>query len=129
METVLTYAPLLSLLSAFGFVAYLIVVFITKLVKHRNVAVAIKETATVACKTVEVVDNNTIFLELREMCKEGIYSVEQIYKSYNGKAGVFKLDSLLKDLKVACMEANVVFDRSYWIDYINKEVAKMKEVK
>lgn len=125
MELIITYAPLAS----FGvFVFYLGGLFIYKLFKHKSVKKAVVETIEVVEKVKEVADDPTI-LKLREMCKEGIYTVETMYRSYNGKAGAFKLDSLLKDMQVACMKVNVDFDKEYWMKYIQDEVNKMKGVK
>ena len=125
MQIILTYAPLISL----GFVvAYLGVVFVCKLIKHKSVKKAVVETIRSAEKIKEVTDS-AVILKLREFCKDGIYAVEEMYRTYVGKAGSFKLDSLLKDMQVACIKEGVEFDKDYWINYIKEEVAKMKGVK
>lgn len=36
--------------------------------------------------------------------------------------GVEKLKSVLTATKILCKDANVIFDKSYWTDYINKAV-------
>lgn len=125
MELILTYAPLISTAL---FIVYLGVVFALKLIKYKSLKKAIIETANEVEKMQDVSTNEKI-LKLREYCKEGIYVVEEIFRSYNGKAGAFKLDSLLKDMQVACMKEGIEFIRDYWVEYITNEVKKMKGVK
>lgn len=72
------------------------------------------------------------YLELRELARNAIYEKEKLFKnaSLNGtKTGVFKLDSVLSTIESACLRVNVAFDKEYWTNYVNTEVANMKGVK
>lgn len=114
-------------ITACAFVCYLIY-FIYRLIKRKSLSKALMDTADFAEELNNTV-NSEKFLKLREKCKDFIYSVEKLYSSYAGKAGVFKLDSVLKDMQVACMQEQVEFDKDYWTTYINEEVKYMKGVK
>lgn len=125
MNYIISYAPVVSLAVFF---VYLCGVFIAKLFKHRSIKKAIVATKEEAEKMRDIV-NSEVMLKLREKCKDGIYAVEKMYSTYNSKAGAFKLDSLLKDMQVECIKANVEYDKEYWSKFITEEVAKMKGVK
>lgn len=125
MANIMSFAPLASLVL---FVVYLSGVFIAKLIKHKSIKKAIEETKKEA-EEIRDIANSEAMLMLREKCKDGIYAVEKMYSTYNSKAGAFKLDSLLKDMQVECIKANVEYDKEYWTKFITEEVTKMKGVK
>lgn len=116
----------------FGYMAFFIVAFISffifKLFKHKSLKKALKDTEEFASDLYSAV-NIEKFLKLKDKCKNFIYNAEKLYSAYAGKAGVFKLDSVLKDIQIACMQENVDYNEEEWKKFISEEVSKMKEVK
>lgn len=125
MTELIQYAPLASL-AIVG--VYVIALFISNIVKHRSIKKALVETANATNNIASLAMKEKV-LRLREFAKNCIYSAEKLYSTFNGKAGSFKMDSLLKDIQIECMRENVEYNKEYWVKYINDEVAKMKEVK
>lgn len=116
----------------FGYISIVVIVFISyfiyKLIKHKSLKKALKDTEEFANDLYSAV-NSEKFLKLKDKCKNFIYNAEKLYSSYTGKAGVFKLDSVLKDIQIACMQENVEYNEEEWKKFISDEVSKMKEVK
>lgn len=102
-----------------------IVYFIYTAIKKKSISKALKDTAEFA-EDLHTAANSEKVLKLREKCKDFIYKAEDLFASYPGKAGVFKLDSVLKNIQIACMKENVAYNEEYWENYISEEVAKMK---
>lgn len=125
MNELILYAPVASI----GIVVLsLIGVFATKLIKHKSVKKALVETVNVTHEYATLIMKEKV-LRLREFAKNNIYSAESLFSTFNGKAGCFKMDSLLKDIQIECMRENVEYNKEYWVNYINEEVSKMKAVK
>lgn len=116
----------------FGYMAFVIVAFtaffIFKLFKHKSLKKALKDTEEFASDLYSAV-NNEKFLKLRDKCRNFIYNAEKLYSTYAGKAGAFKVDSVLKNMQIACMQENVDYNEEEWKKFISDEVSKMKEVK
>lgn len=105
-----------------------IVYFIYTAIKKKSIAKALKDTAQFA-EDLYATANSEKVLKLREKCKDFIYKAEDLFSTYAGKAGVFKLDSVLKNVQIACMQEDVAYNEEYWTNYVNEEVANMKGVK
>lgn len=116
----------------FGYISIVAIVFISyfiyKLAKHKSLKKALKDTEEFANDLYSTV-NSEKFLKLKDKCRNFIYNAEKLYSTYAGKAGVFKLDSVLKYMQIACMQENVDYNEEEWKKFVCDEVSKMKEVK
>ena len=102
--------------------------FVYSWAKNKSFKKAFEDTREYASELVETVKSEK-FLKLKEKCRNYIYTAEKLYKAYAGKAGMFKLDSVLKSMQVDCNAECLEFDIEYWTEYIKAEVNNMKEVK
>lgn len=105
-----------------------IVYFVRQWIKKRSLTKALKDTAAFAEDLHKAVNSEKV-LKLKEKAKDFIYKAEELFSSYNGKAGVFKLDSVLKNIQIACMQESVAYNEDYWTNYVTEEVSNMKGVK